>query len=291
MDWSVQQIAKLAGTTGRTLRHYDDIGLLRPSRTGNNGYRYYGQESLVRLQRILLLRDLGLGLPAIADVLGNEADAEHALGRHLAWLLQEQDRLGRQIASVRHTIEALQTGGKIMAEEMFDGFDHTKYQEEVQQRWGKDAYAKSDAWWRSMGAGEKAAWTEQSRQLGADWTAAAASGVPADSAQAQDLARRHVEWLRGIPGTPASPAAGGSSAAAWRHQGVRDGARRDVRGRSQVRRQLRRCRRRRLRPGRAENLCRERALAGPARPRPSPGADGANPGPTPGPGPGTKLVR
>lgn len=155
MDWSVQQIAKLAGTTGRTLRHYDDIGLLRPSRTGNNGYRYYGQESLVRLQRILLLRDLGLGLPAIADVLGNEADAEHALGRHLAWLLQEQDRLGRQIAAVRHTIEALQTGGKIMAEEMFDGFDHTKYQEEVQQRWGKDAYAKSDAWWRSMGAGRR----------------------------------------------------------------------------------------------------------------------------------------
>ena len=211
MDWSVQQIAKMTGTTGRTLRHYDDIGLLKPSRTGNNGYRYYGQESLVRLQRILLLRDLGLGLPAIADVLGNEADAEHALGRHLAWLQQEQDRLGRQIASVRHTIEALEAGGKIMAEKMFDGFDHTQYRDEVQQRWGKDAYAKSDAWWRGLGTEEKAAWKEQSRQLGADWTAAAASGVPADSAQAQDLARRHVEWLRGIPGTPAaSPAVGGN---------------------------------------------------------------------------------
>lgn len=207
MDWSVQQIAKLAGTTGRTLRHYDDIGLLRPSRTGNNGYRYYGQESLVRLQRILLLRDLGLGLPAIADVLGNEADAEHALGRHLAWLLQEQDRLGRQIAAVRHTIEALQTGGKIMAEEMFDGFDHTKYQEEVQQRWGKDAYAAGDAWWRGMGTEEKAAWAERSGQLGADWTAAAQSGIPAGSAPAQELARRHVEWLRAIPGTPAARSA------------------------------------------------------------------------------------
>ena len=61
MDWSVQQIATLAGTTSRTLRHYDDVGLLKPSRTGNNGYRYYGQDALVRLQRILLLRDLGLG--------------------------------------------------------------------------------------------------------------------------------------------------------------------------------------------------------------------------------------
>ena len=212
MDWSVQQIAKMAGTTARTLRHYDDIGLLPPSRTGNNGYRYYGQESLVRLQRILLLRDLGLGLPAIADVLRNESDAEPALGRHLAWLQQEQDRLGRQIASVRLTIEALQAEGKIMAEEMFDGFDHTKYRDEVQQRWGKEAYEKSDSWWRGMGAAEKAAWTEQSRQLGADWTAAAESGVPADSAQAQELARRHVEWLRGIPGTPAaSPAGGGST--------------------------------------------------------------------------------
>ncbi len=211
MDWSVQQIAKMAGTTGRTLRHYDDIGLLKPSRTGNNGYRYYGQEALIRLQRILLLRDLGLGLPAIADVLGNEADAERALGRHLAWLQQEQDRLGRQIASVHHTIEALQSGGKIMAEKMFDGFDHTQYREEVEQRWGKDAYAKSDTWWRGMGTEEKAAWKEQSRQLRADWTAAAVSGVAADSPQAQDLARRHVEWLAGIPGTPAAPAAGGAT--------------------------------------------------------------------------------
>ena len=99
-----------------------------------------------------------------------------------------------------------------MAEEMFDGFDHTKYREEVEQRWGKDAYATSDAWWRGMGAGEKAAWTEQSRQLGADWTAAAGSGVTADSAQAQDLARRHVEWLRGIPGTPAASTAAGGPA-------------------------------------------------------------------------------
>ena len=204
MDWSVQQIATLAGTTGRTLRHYDDIGLLKPSRTGNNGYRYYGRDAMVRLQRILLLRDLGLGLPAIADVLGNDADAEHALGLHLEWLQQEQDRLGRQIAAVRHTIEALQEGGKIMAEKMFDGFDHTKHREEVQQRWGRDAYAAGDAWWRGMGTEEKAAWAERSRQLGADWTAAAESGVAADSAQAQQLARRHVEWLRAIPGTPAA---------------------------------------------------------------------------------------
>ena len=134
------------------------------------------RHALVRLQRILLLRDLGLGLPAIAEVLGHEPDAEQALGRHLEWLRQEQDRLARQIASVRQTIEAVKGGGEIMAEEMFDGFDHTQYKDEVEQRWGKDAYAKGDAWWRGMGAEEKDAWKQRSRQLGSDWIAAAAVG-------------------------------------------------------------------------------------------------------------------
>ncbi|WP_427129355.1 MerR family transcriptional regulator [Pseudarthrobacter sp. S9] len=204
MDWSVQQIAKIAGTTSRTLRHYDDIGLLKPSRTGDNGYRYYGQDSLVRLQRILLLRELGLGLPAIAEVIGRESDAATALGRHLEWLEQEQDRLARQIASVRRTIEAVKERGEIMAEKMFDGFDHTRYQDEVEERWGKDAYASGDAWWRGMVASEKEAWKRHSQQLGSDWIAAAQSGVGPDSAEAQELARRQVEWLTGIPGTPAA---------------------------------------------------------------------------------------
>ncbi|HSL38708.1 MAG TPA: TipAS antibiotic-recognition domain-containing protein, partial [Arthrobacter sp.] len=62
------------------------------------------------------------------------------------------------------------------------------------------------SWWRGMGPAEKDAWKQRSRQLGSDWTAAAGSGVAADSAEAQELARRQVEWLTGIPGTPASAA-------------------------------------------------------------------------------------
>jgi DNA-binding transcriptional MerR regulator len=212
MDWSVQQIARLAGTTSRTLRHYDDIGLLKPSRTGDNGYRYYDQAALVRLQRILLLRQLGLGLPAVAEVIGRESDAVKALDRHLAWLRKEQDRLARQIASIQQTIEAVKEGKGIMAENMFDGFDHTQHKEEVEDRWGKDAYAAGDAWWRAMGASEKDAWKRRSQQLGSDWTAAAVSGIAPDSGDAQELARRHVEWLTGIPGTPAAASATGRNA-------------------------------------------------------------------------------
>ena len=210
MDWSIQEIAKLAGTTSRALRHYDDIGLLEPSRIGANGYRYYDRAALVRLQRVLLLRELGLGLPAIAEVLDGQRDESHVLAGHLAWLRQEQGRLARQVASVERTIEALEGGEEIMAKDMFDGFDHTQYREEVEERWGREAYAAGDRWWRGMGDDERRAWKERSAELGRDWIAAADSGVAPDSAAAQELAQRQFDWLRGIPGTPGGGAAGPS---------------------------------------------------------------------------------
>ena len=173
MEWSIQQIAKLAGTTSRTLRHYDDIGLLTPSSVGRNGYRNYDEEALLRLQRILLLRELGLALPQIADVLARPTSEESALEGHLAWLHGERDRLARQIASVESTIQALRGGERLMAENMFDGFDHTQYKDEVEERWGTAAYARSDAWWRGMSDTEKAQWQTRVSRLGSDWIAAA----------------------------------------------------------------------------------------------------------------------
>lgn len=204
-DWSIQEIAKLAGTTSRTLRHYDDIGLLAPSRVAGNGYRHYDQAALVRLQRILLLRGLGLGLPQIAEVLSREGVREaSALETHLAYLREEQNRLSRQIAAVESTINALKAGEPLMAENMFDGFDHTRYKDEVEERWGKKAYADGDRWWRGLSAEEKADWQQLVSDLSRDWIAAAESGAAPESDEAQALAKRHVDWLTGVPGTPAS---------------------------------------------------------------------------------------
>lgn len=209
MEWSIQQIARLAGTTSRTLRHYDELGLVPPSRIGSNGYRYYDEHALVRLQRVLLLRELGLGLPQIADVLAQEYDEASALTTHLSLLRQEQDRLARQIAAVEHTINALRGGEELMAETMFDGFDHTQYKDEVEQRWGKDAYARSNAWYQGMSDEERRDWLARAEQLSLDWIAAAeAADITPDSPQAQDLAHRHIDWLRGIPGTPAAEPGG-----------------------------------------------------------------------------------
>lgn len=207
VEASIQEVARLAGTTSRTLRHYDAIGLLTPTRIGPNGYRWYGQDALVRLQRILLLRELGLGLEAIGQVLDAQTDEVTALRHHLAWLRSESERLARLQATVERTISTIEDGGRLMAEDMLDGFDHTQYREEVTQRWGADAYAAGDSWWRGMTDEERSSWRADSQRLAADWGAAAEAGLDPVSPEAQELAARHVAWLSGIPGTPGAGAA------------------------------------------------------------------------------------
>ncbi|HXD27182.1 MAG TPA: MerR family transcriptional regulator [Arthrobacter sp.] len=208
MDWPIQQIAALAGTTSRTLRHYDSIGLLPPTRIAANGYRHYDAGALHRLQRILLLRELGLGLSAISAVLDRTLDTADALGTHVQWLKQERRRLDRQIASVERTIDTITTGGTLMPEDMLDGFDHTEHREEVERRWGRESYVHGDDWWRGLDAAARRDWKERAAALSAAWTDASDRGIDPISAEAQELARRHVEWLCSVPGTPASTPGG-----------------------------------------------------------------------------------
>ncbi|MFJ8667747.1 MerR family transcriptional regulator [Streptomyces sp. NPDC093600] len=195
MEWSIQEIARKAGTTSRTLRHYGERGLLEPSRIGANGYRYYDQAALVRLQRILLLRELGLSLSAIAEVLEGQRDTSAALRTHLALLEQERERIGRQIESVRTTLHKTEKGEELMAEEVFDGFDHARYEAEVTERWGREAYEKGDRWWRSLGAEEKRAFMDRQAGIARDFARAARDGLAADSDEVQAITRRHIEWL------------------------------------------------------------------------------------------------
>lgn len=194
-EWSIQDMAKAAGTTSRTLRHYAQMELLPPSRIGANGYRYYDQASLVRLQRILLLRDLGLGLPVIAEVLEGEQQPTDALHTHLELLRQEQGRIRRKIESVHNTLDKMERGERLVAAEVFDGFDHTQYKDEVIERWGEQSYADSDRWWRSLSDAEKQEIQQTQRGIAHDFCRAYEAGLTPDSDEVQAITERHYRWV------------------------------------------------------------------------------------------------
>ncbi|WGW12325.1 TipAS antibiotic-recognition domain-containing protein [Saxibacter everestensis] len=205
MEWAMHDIVRTAGTTSRTLRHYDSIGLLKPSRVGLNGYRFYDQAALIRLQRILLLRELGLGLPTIAEVIAGERDPAAALHKHLSLLNQERERIDRQIASVTTTINKTERGEDLMASEAFDGFDHTQYKEEVEQRWGKAACADADGWWRSLSDDERRQHQRTADDLIAGFADASARGLDVTGDEVQTLAQRQYDWIKaGWGGKPPS---------------------------------------------------------------------------------------
>ncbi|MGW0070245.1 MerR family transcriptional regulator [Streptosporangium sandarakinum] len=201
MEWTIQELAARAGITSRTLRHYDHVGLLAPSRVGPNGYRYYDFTAVARLQRILLMRRLGMGLPAIAEVLADEVDTCDGLRAHIAALEEERDRIERRIRSARHTLEALQSGAEPRMDVMLAGFNNG-YKDEVISRWGECAFQAGNDWWHGKSLDQQRAWKKDTEDLVAAWVAAAKTGVSPTSEHAQSLAARHVRWLSRIPGTP-----------------------------------------------------------------------------------------
>ncbi|MFI8458947.1 MerR family transcriptional regulator [Kitasatospora sp. NPDC085464] len=108
MAWPIAEVARMSGVTARTLRHYDEIGLLPPARIGSNGHRYYEERQLLQLQQILVLRALGVGLPEIARILGDQVDELDALRGHHRRLVTERDRLDALAATVSRTIADLE---------------------------------------------------------------------------------------------------------------------------------------------------------------------------------------
>ena len=147
MSWSIVEVARMSGITARALRHYDAIGLLPPAWVNHSGRRFYDREQLLRLQQILLLRELGVGLDEVAKALhdgSGEGAAEGAatvaaLRRHQARLLAERDRLTRLLGTVGTTIDSIEKGHDMDAEAMFSGFEHNPYEAEARERWGDAA--------------------------------------------------------------------------------------------------------------------------------------------------------
>jgi MerR family transcriptional regulator, thiopeptide resistance regulator len=201
MAWSIAQVARMSKVTSRTLRHYDAIGLLEPAWVGDNGYRYYEREQLLRLQRILLLRDLGLGLDTVAEVLDERHRAVDVLRNHARWLAAEQERLATLARTVSRTIEELEGGDEVKLEELFDGFDadrQARYEADLVERYGDRAQEHVDEGKRRMKGWTKAdadAYLAEWQEIVQAYAEVFRAGVAADAPQVLDVTDRHHAWL------------------------------------------------------------------------------------------------
>ncbi|GAA1587309.1 MULTISPECIES: MerR family transcriptional regulator [Kribbella] len=208
MERTVSEVARLAGVSVRTLRHYDAIGLLPPGRVAANGYRYYGRPELLRLQRILLLRELGVPLPSIMRILDEQDDEVTALEGHREQLLRERKRLDDVLGAVERTIAGLSGDETVADEEFFAGLNdaRARLREELAERYGESAAKGFEKAVR-----ETSGWTredyerlgDEGRRLLLRMAAARDRGVLPDSAEGLELIEQH--YLGVLEVWPATP--------------------------------------------------------------------------------------
>lgn len=198
--FTVKRLSKLAGVTPRTLHHYDQIGLLKPTRIGENGYRYYGEESLLRLQQILLYRELDLPLEDIKKIVARrDFDVLGALQSHKEALQKQAARLNRLLVTVDNTIQHLK-GEKPMSDKgLFEGFSEEqqeKYAQEAEQMYDPETVRASNRKWKSYSAAKKESILAEGKAIYLELIAAMPKGV--DSPETQALIQRwrdHMDYF------------------------------------------------------------------------------------------------
>jgi DNA-binding transcriptional MerR regulator len=157
--YTIKQLADLAGVSRRTLHHYDEIGLLRPSEKGPNRYRYYDDQAALRLQQILFYRELGMGLRGIQEILdGPDFDLLDALQEHKTELHKRVARLNRLIETVDSTILHVKGEMTMSDHEIFEAFteeQQEEYARQARQRWDPELVDESMKLWKSYSPEKK----------------------------------------------------------------------------------------------------------------------------------------
>lgn len=202
MEYTINKLAKLARVSTRTLRYYDELGLLSPARMSSNGYRIYGQNEVNRLQQILFYRELGVRLDEIKKIMfSGDYDSEAALNAHLTALLAKREQLDLLIANVEKTIRAAK-GEIIMSDkEKFDGFiqklvddNERQYGTEIREKYGDNVIDRSNAKVKGMSEEQYAEVESLSEELNETLKTAFEQGDPS-SELAQKACELHKKWL------------------------------------------------------------------------------------------------
>jgi len=202
MEYTSNKLSKLSGVSARALRHYDDIGLLKPARVASSGYRIYGRAEVDTLQQVLLYKELGFALEDIKKLLqAPDFDREQAFLSHLTELHEKRERLDALISNVSKSIADMK-GASIMSDkEKFEGFKQTlidenerQYGAEIRKKYGDTAVNESNAHIKGLTQEQYDESERLSLALEEALKAALDTNDPAGE-QAQKACNLHRQWL------------------------------------------------------------------------------------------------
>jgi len=202
MEYTVQKLGRLAGISTRTLRYYDEIGILKPARINSSGYRIYGEEEVDRLQQILFYRELGLQLEDIKAIMASPSfDRVRALKEHHVQLLDKRRQLDLLIANVEKSIASTEGRMTMSDQEKFEGFkqkmiddNENQYGKEIREKYGDETVDRSNAKLKGMTQEQYEEVTRLADNLYATLAEAFKQGDPAGEL-AQRAADLHKQWL------------------------------------------------------------------------------------------------
>ena len=202
MEYTIQKLGQLAGVSTRTLRYYDEIGLLKPARINSSRYRIYGQKEIDLLQQILFYRAFEVDLDTIKSIMTAPGyNGVLALSEHHDKLLEKRKQLDRLIANVEKTIASAEGRITMSNQEKFEGFkqrivedNEKKYGEEVRAKYGNDAVDNSNRKVLNMTQEEVEKADNLAREIKDTLAKAFQTGDPS-SELAQRAVDLHRQWL------------------------------------------------------------------------------------------------
>lgn len=202
MEYSVQKLSKMAGVSTRTLRYYDEIGILKPARINSSGYRIYSNKEVDRLQQILFYRELGMNLENIGEIIASpDFDEVKALREHRVKLLEKRLQLDTLIENINKTIGYKERGILMSDKDKFEGFkkqlvdeNERKYGQEIREKYGEETVNQSNFLLKNMTQEQYEEMNRLNEEIMRTLYAAFQTGDPAGEL-GQKAADLHRQWL------------------------------------------------------------------------------------------------
>lgn len=203
MEYSIKELSEMAGVSARTLRYYDEIGLLLPLRTNQAGYRFYGEKEVELLQQILFYKERGFGLEEIKSMMyEKDFDILFALHSHLEELEKQKQRLEDLITIVKKTIAAKKGERKMSDQERFEIWkekviqeNEEKYGQEVREKYGNASMEESTQKMKDMTEKDYEKFRALEDEILASLKAAVTKGISPESQEGKQIVFLHKEWL------------------------------------------------------------------------------------------------